>query len=233
MLKDLGKKSIQWMLREMAVFLVRLHRPTVIGVTGSVGKTTTKEKTLGNKNTEFGLPLSLLSFAWDSKYKTWLKNFLLKFPKRLLVFPKIFVAEMGADKLGDLDYLCKIAGPKLGVVTNVGVAHLEKFGTMENTVAEKKSLIENLPRDGVAILNADDALVLGMKSCCKGSVITYGYSESADVRIISAEQRADKLLVEITANNQAVKIELAVLGKHFAYAAAAAVCVGLSFRSRK
>ena len=245
MLKQIGKKSVQWMLKEMAVFLVRLKQPQIVAITGSAGKTTTKEmvwqvlggtdaglsleKTLGNKNSEFGLPVSIIGFNWTKDIMDWVKNIFVIFPKRLIKFPKVFVAEMGADKMGDIAYLCKIAPPRIAVITNIGTAHLEKFGTLENTVQEKGCLIESLSSSGVAILNADDPHVMGMSGRTKGSIISYGFSENADVRIQHISQEGNKLNFELSANNQSVQISMNLLGKHFALGAAAAAAVGISF----
>ena len=146
----------------------------VIGVTGSVGKTTTKEiiaavlatrypllKNEGNLNSEIGLPMVLLSLAQRHRRA---------------------VLEMGMWAPGEIALLCDIARPDIGVVTMVGPVHLERMKTMEAIEDEKGALPAALPPDGVAVLNADDERVARMASRTRAHVITYGLSESADVR---------------------------------------------------
>jgi UDP-N-acetylmuramoyl-tripeptide--D-alanyl-D-alanine ligase len=161
----------------------RLARPKleVIGVTGSVGKTTTKELTAavldvsyyvlkneGNLNSEIGLPLVLLE--------------LTKRHNRA-------VLEMGMWAPGEIALLCDIAQPDTGIVTNVGPSHLERMGTIEAIVDAKAELIEALPDTGAAVLNADDERVASMASRTNANVMTYGLSLRADVRAIDIDSR--------------------------------------------
>jgi UDP-N-acetylmuramoyl-tripeptide--D-alanyl-D-alanine ligase len=152
---------------------------TVIGVTGSAGKTTTKDaiahllahampvgRTIGNLNNHVGVPLSLL---------------------RLPDGARAAVLEMGMNHAGEIATLTEIARPEIGVVTNVGYAHVEFFDSIEGVAAAKRELIEGLPRDGVAVLNADDGRVLAFREKHPGRAITFGFSENADVRAEAAE----------------------------------------------
>jgi UDP-N-acetylmuramoyl-tripeptide--D-alanyl-D-alanine ligase len=149
----------------------RLARPElrVVAVTGSVGKTTAKEaiaavlsqhyvtlKSAGNYNNEIGLPLTLMALE----------------PKHERV-----VLEMGMYALGEIAALCHLALPQVGVVTNVGPAHLERLGTLERIAQAKAELIEALPAQGIAILNGDDPRVRGMSARAKGRVVTFGLSD--------------------------------------------------------
>lgn len=166
---DPGKALQRWAGRRRDQLDVK-----VVGITGSVGKTSAKEsiaavlsqryrvfRSPGNFNNEVGLPLSLLDCPDDTE---------------------IIVLEMGgAYAFGELTLLSEIAKPDVGVVTNVFPVHLERMGTLENIATTKQELVEAIPEDGFVVLNADDDRVRMMSVASKARVITYGLNPPADV----------------------------------------------------
>ncbi|MFJ2743999.1 UDP-N-acetylmuramoyl-tripeptide--D-alanyl-D-alanine ligase [Streptomyces sp. NPDC087440] len=146
----------------------------VVALTGSAGKTSTKDLIAqllerkaptvypaGNLNNEIGLPLTALRAAENTRH---------------------LVLEMGARYIGDIRYLTGLVPPRIGLVLNVGTAHVGEFGSRENIALAKGEMVESLPADGVAVLNADDNLVREMASRTKARVLYFGESETADVR---------------------------------------------------
>src|SRR5450759_3837993 len=169
-------------LQDLALWAREKWGGQVIGVTGSAGKTTTKDaiahlletelptgKTSGNFNNHVGVPLSLL---------------------RLPDACRAGVIEMGMNHAGEIRQLAAIAKPGIGVVTNVGYAHVEFFDSIEGIAAAKRELIEGLRPDGVAILNADDPRVAAFAKVHPGRTVTFGFSEAADVRAENVEHVA-------------------------------------------
>jgi UDP-N-acetylmuramoyl-tripeptide--D-alanyl-D-alanine ligase len=164
-------------LQQLAAWAREQWGGDVVGITGSAGKTSTKDivasllgtelevgKTEGNFNNHVGLPLSLLRLPDDVE---------------------VGVLEMGMSHEGEIRALCKIASPKIGVVTTVGYAHMEYFDSIEEVAAAKHELIESLPPSGVAILNADDPLVHAFSF--SGKTVTYGIEAAADIRAQDVE----------------------------------------------
>ena len=148
----------------------------MVGVTGSTGKTTTKEliatllatrfavhKSQGNLNNQYGLPLTLLALE----------------PAH-----QVAVLEMGMSALGEIACLAEIAEPETGVVTNVAPVHLEFFDSLDSIASAKRELIENLKQPGTAVLNYDDARVRGFREAFKGRVVTFGFEEGAEYRVM-------------------------------------------------
>ncbi len=190
----------------------------VVAVTGSTGKTTTKDmiasvleqkyKTLKSKenfNNEIGLPLTL--FNLDSSYQA-------------------LVVEMGMRGLGEIRQLARIAEPRLGVITNVGVTHIELLGSQEKIAEAKSELIQELPASGLAVLNGDDQRVAAMKNLAAGEVITYGLQENnrlTGINIHSLQEEGVKFRV---AETDLSELKLPVPGEHNVYNALAAVAVG-------
>lgn len=243
------------LLASLARAVVRKYHPLVIGITGSVGKTSAKEaifavlaskmsvrKSHGNYNTEFGVPATILGisapgrspFRWLGAIARALGLLMI----RDATYPKVLVLEMAADRPGDIEFLVRIAPPKIGVLTAIGPAHLEHFGTIERITAEKGKLLAALPAEGTAILNADDERVLSAAAKTKARAVTFGFREDAAVRAadvsVSLTQNEDGqigagMTAKVAANGAVVPMRLdGVLGTAHVYAALAATAVGVS-----
>jgi UDP-N-acetylmuramoyl-tripeptide--D-alanyl-D-alanine ligase len=200
-------------LQQLAGWARKRWGGRVVGVTGSAGKTTTKDaiahllavgvntgKTVGNFNNHVGVPLSILRLPGDCRAA---------------------VLEMGMNHAGELRELACIAKPDIGVVTNVGYAHVEFFGSIDGVAAAKRELIEGLPDNGIAVLNADDERVLGFREVHRGKSITFGLSDRADVRAQAVELREDGASFKVAG----VEFESAVPGRHAVMNFLAAIAV--------
>jgi UDP-N-acetylmuramoyl-tripeptide--D-alanyl-D-alanine ligase len=140
---------------------------------------------------------------------------------------EVLVLEMGMRGLGQIDDLCRIARPHIGVITRVGEAHTELVGGIEGVAQAKGELIEALPPLGVAILNADDERVLAMRSRSVAPVLSYGESTGADVRITDLHLDAHgRALFEVATPSGSASLNLSIPGRHMAHNAAAAIAVG-------
>jgi UDP-N-acetylmuramoyl-tripeptide--D-alanyl-D-alanine ligase len=255
-MKTIFLKILKWSLKKLAQAVIRRYQPGIVAITGSVGKTSTKEAikavlckerriraASGNFNNEIGVPLTILG-DWQKIEKPiflfWLKvisSALVRvlFPRRS-AYPEILVLEYAADRPGDIKELLEIARPQIAVVTAVGEipVHVEFYSGPEALAREKAKIIEQLPTVGFAILNADDALVFDMKSRTRAQVMTFGFSELAQIKITGFENASNGeptgvvFKLEYGGSFVPIKINNA-FGKGQAYAAAAAACVGLIF----
>lgn len=247
------RNILKHILKVLAVWTLRKYEPSVIGVTGTVGKTAAKDAihtvlrgvrraraSPGNLNTEFGLPLAILG-TWETVGGPlfWLRVIGASLV-RLIVrvpYPEILILEYGAQQPGDIKYLLEIARPMIGVVTAVGEipAHVEFYSGPEAVLREKSRLIEAVPVAGFAVLNADDAAVSAMRERTRAHPITYGFSEGAEVRITQFEHRMEQgkpvgigFKLEYGGSFVPVRMDR-VFGRSPAYAAAAAAAVGVAF----
>ena len=195
-----------------------LPQATVVAVTGSAGKTSTKDliatlledlgptvATAGSFNTEVGLPLTVLRATADTRY---------------------FVLEMGARGIGHVAELCAIAPPTISVVLNVGTAHLGEFGSREAIATAKGEIVEALPAAGLAVLNADDPLVAGMASRTQAAVLTFGAGPTADVQVadLVLDDAACPRFRLVTPQGSA-DVQMTMVGEHQALNGAAAAAV--------
>jgi UDP-N-acetylmuramoyl-tripeptide--D-alanyl-D-alanine ligase len=210
-------------LQQLAAAHRRRFALPVIGVTGSNGKTTTKEmaasilarryvvhKTGGNLNSQIGLPMVLLG---------------------LTSAHEAAVLELGISRHGELTRLCELAGPTIGIITNIGPAHLESLGGLDGVRTAKAELLAGLPMEGVALLNRDEASFEWLSRRCRCRVVSFGESSEADVRsrildIERGDPPRQRILVQWTGGS--AEALLPVIGAHFAVNAAAAAAAALA-----
>jgi len=161
-------------LGSLAAYLRNQNQVSVAAITGSNGKTTTKEilfsifskkyntlHTKGNLNNEIGLPLTLLNLSNEHQWA---------------------VLELGMNQKGEINRLSKICRPDIGIITNVGKAHIEFFGSMEKIADAKGEMLPNIRKNGIAILNYDNPMYNQLKNLSKSNILSFGLSENADVR---------------------------------------------------
>ena len=197
------------------------HELTVVSVTGSQGKTSTKDllaavlsrtastiATIGSFNNELGVPLSMLRAAAATRF---------------------LVLEMGARHIGDIAELTALVAPDIAVVLNAGQAHLGKFGSREAIAQAKGELVQGLAQGGTAILNADDPRVMAMRSLTDGPVLTFGYAEHANVRVFNlATDRRGRPSFALQTGDASASVALQLVGAHQALNASAAAAAGLA-----
>ncbi|MEE8370171.1 MAG: UDP-N-acetylmuramoyl-tripeptide--D-alanyl-D-alanine ligase, partial [Dehalococcoidia bacterium] len=207
-------------LQHLAAYWRRRHDLRVIAVTGSVGKTTCKEliaavlahryrllKSEANLNTEIGVPLTLLQLTGEHQRA---------------------VLEFAMYGPGEIDLLCRIAAPQVGVVTNVGPVHLERLGSLDAIVAAKTELVEALPSEGVAILNGDDPAVAAMASRTRARTVLYGQAPQCQVRGSELASRGlEGISFRLTSAEGSVTISCPLPGRHHIYPCLAAAAVAL------
>jgi len=184
----------------------RLQNLTVIGITGSQGKTTTKEllssvlanvaptvAPQGNYNNEIGVPLTLLQCDENTRY---------------------CIVEMGARHSGDIAHLCEIASPNIGVVLRVGKAHLGEFGSQEAIAKTKSELISSLPPSAVAILGQYDQFTPKMSALHEGRVVTFGEGAHCEIRAADVEIREGRAHFDLVTPDGRTAVGLRIVGLH-------------------
>lgn len=209
-------------LRDLATYYRTKFPIPLIGITGSVGKTTTKDmvaavlgtrykvlKTEGNMNSREGMPLTLL---------------------RLNKSHEIAVIEMGMSQAGEIDYLSSVAKPDVAVITNIGDAHIENLGSRENILKAKCEIFAHLKPEGAAILNGDDELLSALKGTLPFETVFYGNSESADYRAVDIRggENSSIRCTAVTPRGE-YEMEIPALGQHMIYPALTAAAVGERF----
>lgn len=210
-------------LRDLAAWYKNRFQIPFVGITGSVGKTTAKDmiaavlsvkykvlKTEGNFNNNIGLPLTLL---------------------RLDHTHQVGVLEMGMDKPGEIDYLSDIVRPEVGVITNIGDAHIEKLGSRENIFKAKCELLPNIRKEnGLVILNADDPMLTTLRGKTPVPAVFCGKAEEADYRAqVTGGDGVSHIHCHITTPNMDREVTIPALGEHMIYPTLIAAAVGEHF----
>ena len=208
-------------MQKIAAFWRRKLDVKVIGITGSVGKSTTKEvvasvlsrryrtlKNEGNLNNEIGLPLTLLRLGKGHERA---------------------VLEMGFYVPGEIKFLCEMAQPTIGVITNIGTVHAERAGSQEEIARGKAELVESLPPEGTAILNYDDPLVRPMAERTRAQVFYYGLNPKADLWADNIESMGlEGIRFRLHYRNEALQLRVPLIGRHSVHTALRAAAVGLA-----
>lgn len=235
----------------MAVAVLKRHKPKIVAITGSVGKTSTREavytvlsskfrvrKTRKNYNNEIGIPLVVIGagsggmniFKWIWVVLKWIYDLVTPF------YPEILVFELGVDRPGDMRYFMSFIKPDVGIVTNVSLSHVEFFRSVENIAKEKRILIESLGAEGVAILNVDDELASEMKKHTKAEVMTYGIDMEAAVNASNIiynleEGKPEGISFKLNYEGKNMPIRMRnFFAPHCVYSALAAISTGIVFK---
>ena len=209
-------------LGEIARFRRKKLNVPVIAITGSSGKTTTKEmvagilgltknvlKTEGNLNNRIGLPLTLL---------------------RLTAQHDVAVVEMGTNMPGEIACLTRIAEPGIGLITNIGAAHLEKLKSLANIREEKGALFQNMDQTGIAVINRDDKALEVLGHRWQGKQITFGWKQQADVSAHDIRKTsAQGIAFRLRYGQETRQVQMQVTGEHNLYNALGAAAVSLAF----
>jgi len=249
------RRILRAKLKILARLILKKYRPLIIGITGSLGKTSAKEaifKVLEDKlavamsqknyNNEIGLPLTVIGAASAGRSLAgWIRIF---FKAAALIlfkdekYPCVLILEMGVDHPGDMAYLTAIAPPTIGIVTTISYSHLEYFGSLMNIKKEKQVLIEKLDNKGLAILNYDNEAVREMAAASTAKVLTYGLKPGADLQAQDIVYNFTKGTYELSGINFKLNYQGSivpvfmdnVMSEAALYAALAAAAVGLYFK---
>ncbi len=210
-------------LRDLAAWHRKKFDIPVVGITGSVGKTSTKDmvscvlsqkycvlKTQGNFNNEIGLPLTVLNI--DNSHET-------------------AVIEMGMSGFGEISRLTAIARPRIAIITNIGVSHIEKLGSQEGILRAKLEILEGLDEDGLVVLNGDDPLLKPLEGKLPFRTVFYGMNNGCDYTALNYQTMGEQgTSFEITVNGSRYNVEIPVPGIHNVYNALAAIATGIEMK---
>ncbi|NQV89699.1 MAG: UDP-N-acetylmuramoyl-tripeptide--D-alanyl-D-alanine ligase [Parcubacteria group bacterium] len=186
------KAFVQRQITKKVQKILSVHKPIIVAVTGSVGKTSVRNAiatvlsakytvgtTIKNYNNEFGVPLSILGEESPGKSIVGWLRVLIRFPRNV---PQVFVLEYGVDHPGDMEHLCQIAQPDVSVLTRISPVHAEHFSSIEALAQEKAQLLAHTKKNGLTLLNQDDKRVKGLAGHAVAPIQTYGYGDGADIQ---------------------------------------------------
>jgi len=247
------KKILFIILRHLSKKIIKKYKPKIIGITGSVGKTTSKNavyEVLKNRykvrmspksyNSELGLPLTIMNLETSKSFFVWIIN-IFKGIKLLLIkdknYPEILILEMGADKPGDISYLNTIIKPDIAILTEVSPAHLEKFDNLDNILKEKLQIFNTGDSNQKAILNLDNPLIKKSQTDIDANIITYGINEDADIKAFNINSHntfdddyTSGIEFDLKYKNENIHVKMQyLLGKHQIYTILSAFAIGIIF----
>ncbi|MEK9183876.1 MAG: UDP-N-acetylmuramoyl-tripeptide--D-alanyl-D-alanine ligase, partial [Patescibacteria group bacterium] len=247
MLKQILKKIIVTFLRVEARLILWKYKPKILAISGTVGKTSTKEaaalvfssgfsvrKSEKSYNSEIGVPLTIIGAksGWRNPF-LWLLIF-LKGIKLLFIknnYPKWLILEMGVDREGDMERLVSYIKPDIAIITAVGAVpvHVEYFKESEDILREKAKLVYALKEGGWAILNGDDDEVLNLKIKIKANVLTYGFSAGLDLTASNYKIIRKGVTFKVDYKGNIVPVRLSnIFGRHHVYTVLASLAAGIS-----
>lgn len=252
------KVVIKNILKIISKAVLKKQKPKVIAVTGSVGKTSTKDAiycvleskfriraSRGSYNNELGVPLTILGFESGGKsILKWLQIIIKGLNLALIKnrkYPQILVLELGVDKPGDMDYLLSIVKPDIACITAISEipVHLKNFDSIDQLVAEKLKIVKKLRKDKKAIINYDNKLARQAREETEAEVITYGQGKKAEVRALNISRSQNDLVYnqekllnlnyKLSWRQNVVPVRMPyILGKHQIYATLAAASCGIA-----
>lgn len=210
-------------LRDLAAYYRQKFKIPFVCITGSVGKTSTKDmvasvlsqkyrvlKTEGNLNNEIGLPLTIFNLTYSHEAA---------------------VIEMGMSDFGEISKLTAIARPDIAIISNIGLAHIEKLGSRQNILKAKMEILEGLSKEGLVILNGDDKLLYGLKDLLEFKTIYYGMEEDMNYQAYNVQTVGEHgTNFEIAIGDHEYKIHIPVPGVHNVYNALAAITVAVELK---
>lgn len=251
-LKQKIVKQLSVLFALMAKIVLRTRKPIVVGITGSVGKSSAKEAIAlvlsknyrvrfspGNYNNEFGLPAAILGVENPGRsIIRWVTAGVhaILIAARIENYPEVLVLEMGVDHPGDMDYLLNIVQPDVAVLTRIAESHLAQFENLAQIAKEKGKLITALSAEGIAILNADDERVMRQAERTRAKIVSYGFSTQADlfadnIRLLQEGSRTEGLSFKLNSDGKSIPVRLpSVVARHHLSAVLAAAAVGTALK---
>ncbi|MBU1083263.1 hypothetical protein KKE14_02390 [Patescibacteria group bacterium] len=253
-MKKVFKNWLKNYLKWLASKILRKYEPRIIAITGSTGKTTTKEaiflvlsqasnlqdkfivKTTGNLNTEFGIPASIIDPNFvgtpvGDKMRLSLRDVFkltgqaLKLLAQSEKYPEILILELGADKPGDIAHFMTFIHPELGVLTNIGDVHLEFFDTKASLVEEKRKLITGTLANGLVVLSKDDEFSNLIVRNLTAKAVMVSVKMDADYKATNIGLSSSGIRFDVVRNSESLSVTMPVYGKQFAYTALFALAV--------